>query len=616
MRTRLIGRTLGAASLQADSLLFHKYIRCKGVLMFSKLHEDKIFDKITVLRRFLFLIIATVILGLFNYQEGLAGAIIEHHEYSTADILDIADTAIEWKKAKLGLAREEALLSSEIVTEAGSAAIDWYALALGRLGYDDDYLAYLALAEANISHRYQDVDKLDRIKATEWHRVGMTMLSAGGDPTILQDGQINLVADGSYNRGLTKALEAQGSNAFYWGLLMIDSLRYEIPEDAVVNRNDIIFSILKGQQADGGFGQGGASSVDMTAMAIQALAPYYNNETKYKYIRAIDEVEYSKTVREIVDEALAYLSNVQELDGHFSNAMGGSCEDTAQVIMALAALGIDLKTDERFIKEGLTVIDALMSFRKESGGFAHLSNDDDADTMATEQALLALAAVARHEEYRRTIFDFRVELNDGIKDQLLLLDKAITSLSEEASVEEVMAVYQQYLLIPAEERSYVRAYHQLSQLMNDLKIINESESLVDMMNQNINGNGYILDLRNDEQIVIEQAFTSEDERKVKALPKKITMKNAHMVTILLRRLELAPNRQDYAEVEQVLTDKQEKAEALRAQSLSGEESKTNGTMIIVAVITINIIIIVVLIILIKKYLSGKRTAQKEKNNVK
>ncbi len=59
-------------------------------------------------------------------------------------------------------------------------------------------------------------------------------------------------------------------------------------------------------QNDGGWAlDGNATDVDMTAMAIQALAPYYNKS--------------NKTVKDAVDTALAWLSTKQNSDGGFSS---------------------------------------------------------------------------------------------------------------------------------------------------------------------------------------------------------------------------------------------------------------------------------------------------------
>ena len=97
--------------------------------------------------------------------------------------------------------------------------------------------------------------------------------------------------------------------------------------------------------------------VDITAMVLQSLAPYYSSDAKVKVA---------------VDKALDYLSNIQEEDGAFSSIYGDvSLESTAQVIVALTSLGINPMTDTRFIKNDNTLINVLHRYRV-GNGFAHV----------------------------------------------------------------------------------------------------------------------------------------------------------------------------------------------------------------------------------------------------
>lgn len=63
--------------------------------------------------------------------------------------------------------------------------------------------------------------------------------------------------------------------------------------------------------------------------------------------------------------------------------------------MALTALGIDPTADSRFVKSGVSVVDALCGFYVTGGGFRHLMADKTVDGMATEQGYYALAAYYR-----------------------------------------------------------------------------------------------------------------------------------------------------------------------------------------------------------------------------
>ena len=73
--------------------------------------------------------------------------------------------------------------------------------------------------------------------------------------------------------------------------------------------------------------------------------------------------------------------------------------------MALGELGIDLK-DEQFVKNGNTLMDALLRFRTEDGGFCHLL-EEEADLLATEQAFYALVSANRAEQGESSLYDMK-----------------------------------------------------------------------------------------------------------------------------------------------------------------------------------------------------------------
>ena len=110
-------------------------------------------------------------------------------------------------------------------------------------------------------------------------------------------------------------------------------------------------------------------------MALQALAGY----------------TAQASVKTAVEKGVAALSKIQGADGGFSTGGAETCESNAQVLVALAELGISLD-DSRFVKNGNTALDALLTYANADGSFRH-TMDGDANEMATEQALYALAAV-------------------------------------------------------------------------------------------------------------------------------------------------------------------------------------------------------------------------------
>ena len=150
--------------------------------------------------------------------------------------------------------------------------------------------------------------------------------------------------------------------------------------------------LLGHQRPNGGFsldetGQRMAADPDLTAMALQAMAPHRG----------------SAMVDVAINAALDYLSGVQQPDGGFMSMGYATAESAAQVIIAMTALGIEPR-DPRFVKNGSTVFNAFMTFALAGGGFAHLAGEA-ASGMATEQALLALAALRRQRDGKPALWD-------------------------------------------------------------------------------------------------------------------------------------------------------------------------------------------------------------------
>lgn len=332
---------------------------------------------------------------------------------SDDEALSVANGIIEWKKRSMGLSGSDNLLSPEYVSAAGSPAGDWYPIGLGRLGIDDDYEMYLAALRENVSERYANDGGLDKIKATEWHRITLAVLALGGDPTsfgVDADGKpVNLIADGVYNRD---NLGAQGINGLIWGLIALDAADFSVPDGAYYTRDGIIAELLSLRCPDGGFAFSGEhSDPDITAMAITALAPYYGSEKTYEYELASGEKK-AESVREAIDGALERLSEMQLETGDFRSYGLRNSGSVCQVIVALCSLGINPFEDGRFIKGGKTLWDGLMIYKNSDGGFAASLSDDGvaaSGSMAGEQALYAMAAFMRLKRGEGRLFDFSSE---------------------------------------------------------------------------------------------------------------------------------------------------------------------------------------------------------------
>ncbi len=383
------------------------------------------------------------------------------------------------------------LLGNEkYLSGASSTATDWMALAMGRFGYrsngsythmiDDGagYADYLAAMQAYIEKKYADNGgSLHSAKATEWHRAVVAIAALGGDPTAFgsYNGKpIDLIADGSYNCILKAGPGTQGLNGWIWGLLAMDAGMYPVPDDAQYPRSTFITEILKLQLTDGvqgntyggwvlgGFGT--ASDPDMTAMAIQALAPYYNDDTVYTYTNGNSGKEVSRTVRQCVEDALDRLGSLMNQAGGFSSWNTDNAESAAQVLVALCAVGIDPAKDARFItSDGKTVLDGLLRFRLSDGGFCHIANGGW-NSMANDQATYALVAYWRFENGMNALYDMRAEMSAEAADACRAATDAIAAADDTSAADykaQLKAALALFRAVPESERRYVRNYSAL-----------------------------------------------------------------------------------------------------------------------------------------------------------
>ena len=276
---------------------------------------------------------------------------------------------------------------------AGDSVSDWLAIASGRAGLQrPDYLRDL---ESYVTSMYRENGGLDRIKATEWHRITLAVQAQGGDPTAFgrdREGKpIDLVAEGTYNWSRSRSLGAQGLNGWIFALITLDSGGFAVPEGAAYTREDMRRAILSAQTEEGAFGlSAGTADVDITAMALQALAPYQEDPATAEAIR----------------RGLAWLSGQQTENGDFVSWGDPNAESTAQVLIALCSLGLDPETDPRFIRNGRTLRDGLLSYRTREGLFRHTAEGPE-DLMATEQAILALQALDRLRAGQGRLYDLR-----------------------------------------------------------------------------------------------------------------------------------------------------------------------------------------------------------------
>ena len=263
---------------------------------------------------------------------------------------------------------------------------EWLILGLARSGLEVPqtyYDGYLENVRACVS---QCGGELDDRKYTEYSRVVLALTALGEDPTDVA-GYDLLAPLGDFEKTAW-----QGINGPIWALIALDSGAYPVPErpDAPIQatRERYVEHILANQLADGGWNLAGEESdVDLTAMALQALAPYREQTA----------------VQQTVDRGLAFLSQKQDAQGGYSCSGVETSESVSQVITALTGLGVSLE-DDRFVKNGRTLVDRLLDYRLENGAFAH-TPDGGENFMATEQAFYALVSVYRAQQGMTTLYN-------------------------------------------------------------------------------------------------------------------------------------------------------------------------------------------------------------------
>ena len=304
--------------------------------------------------------------------------------------------------------QETAALMYKTIPKPVVASIggEWTVLSLARSGikvpkkYYEDY--------------YKRVEKtvkdskgiLHRMKFTEYSRVILALTAINKDVTDV--GGYNLL---SYLSDFDN-VKKQGINGPIFALIAFDAGNYDIPIDKKASvqttRQGIIDFILdkeihKGTSKAGGWALSGTDpDPDITFMAIQSLANYMDQ----------------KEVKKAVDRALKIMSKKQLSTGGYNSWGTENCESTAQAIVALTALGIDIDTDSRFIKTDKkgnknTLMDGMMQFYCKGGGFAHVNEGYDGgggsgtglNAMATDQGMYALDAYYRYINGKNKLYN-------------------------------------------------------------------------------------------------------------------------------------------------------------------------------------------------------------------
>jgi hypothetical protein len=276
----------------------------------------------------------------------------------------VADDIWKYEIEQAGASDYESYYNSGLIPYAGNGA-DWFVIYMKQYGITVDYEAYNTALDKYL-------ESAGKLKATDYERIGLVKACLGYDRNFIIDTINNKTGTG-------------GIMSTIYGLMLAASNDYVSPDRIT----EIADSLVSLQMADGGWNLSGAySDADVTAMALQALS-------------AVRSYGYEDSIQ----KGVGRLASLQKDDAGYASYGVNNSESTAQVLMALCALNIDYRTDTRFIKNGHTVLDALMGYRTSKGAFSH-TKDGKPNALATTQALGALVCADNYEKHGTFIYRY------------------------------------------------------------------------------------------------------------------------------------------------------------------------------------------------------------------
>ena len=272
---------------------------------------------------------------------------------------------------------------------------EWTVFGLARGGYYESDSQYFAdyynriveyvnttAAEVNLN------GALDSNKSTDNSRLVMALSAIGRDATSV--GNWDLVE--AYSANGINWIKKQGMNGTIWTLIALDCGGYETSDSTI--RQQCVDAIVSAQHDDGGWSLVTAktqpSNVDITGMTLTALYPYRDQAA----------------VKEACDEAFAWLSESQLENGGFPYGEGETSESCVWAIVAATTWGINPDTDSRFIKNGNSAIDNLLTYYLEDEAMFEHGRGAGSNAMATDQATYALVAYDRLMNGKTALYDY------------------------------------------------------------------------------------------------------------------------------------------------------------------------------------------------------------------
>ena len=251
------------------------------------------------------------------------------------------------------------------MTQNAGVSSEWYILALSQSG-EYHFSAYQQALE-NYINSHEVYSASTRLK----YALVLASVGAKNSPYIQET--------------LSNSIGEQGVMSWIYGLHLLNN-GFTCEEHSA---DDVIHMLLSLQLPDFGWAVMGANGdIDVTAMAVQSLAPYYGE---------IPEVHQA------IDNAVNFLAERQKDDGGYASFGTDNLESTAQVVTALSSIGVDGFSDERFIKENHTLLDGINRYRLTDGSYSHIDNGE-MNFLATMQAFYTFVAYERFQDGKSPLY--------------------------------------------------------------------------------------------------------------------------------------------------------------------------------------------------------------------
>ena len=221
---------------------------------------------------------------------------------------------------------------------------------------------------------------------TDYDKVILALSAIGVDPSKLY------AADGKTQFDAFALLNGVSHSTSAWSApYTLAALNLPGASGLETDADHLVDALIAAQQEDGSWNEFG--TIDTTANVIAGLS-FYAGEAK---------------VDAAIEKGVAYLASQMKSGGVYDGGDGANANSTEMVIIGLCAAGVNPDTDERFIQDGVSVLDGLLSYAVEGNtGFGYTDNKSVND-YATEQGFRALIAASQVMKTGKAynIYDFR-----------------------------------------------------------------------------------------------------------------------------------------------------------------------------------------------------------------